>query len=123
VGILHQGKRFHKNFKLARKHGERLFNHFASLLQDARILIGDVDLIRCDCSGLASSSGGSWFVEELTLHRCESLLFLFLELLEGAIDIIFDPAHILLGRVAKRENIFHVRKHVIFEILIRGRCN
>lgn len=43
--------------------------------------------------------------EEVTFHRVDLFLFGDFLFLEGFVDVVFDPGHVLFGGVAEREDV------------------
>jgi hypothetical protein len=60
-------------------------------------------------------------LKKFTLHRSESLLLLLLKPLESFLDIIFNPAEVLLRGVTQGEDIVEVGEHVVLVLLDSGR--
>lgn len=55
-------------------------------------------------------------VEEVALHSCDAFFLGSFEFSEGFVNVVFDPAQVLLSWISKREDVRVVCQNIVLEI-------
>jgi len=58
--------------------------------------------------------------EEVTLHGVDLFLLCDFLLLQSFVDVVLDPGKVLLGGIAKREDVFVLGHDIVLEVFVRG---
>lgn len=108
-GIVHISGSLNAHLATGTVHLEWHSNELALLLNKATLTVS--------INGWTSLLGGVSVVEKITLHGQNSLFLGSLDLSKRFVNIVLDPAKILLGWVTNRENVAVISHNIVFKVL------